>query len=104
MTSPKPRRRQKRPYSGCRGAGGKLLAPLTTYRYERPIASNFLLHLCSRIAFSRLEELNRTQNVRRHIVMLLFATAMIACENAPAQGPAQRSPTPRTIDDAVRVE
>jgi glucose/arabinose dehydrogenase len=41
--------------------------------------------------------------MRRHASMFLLG-AVLACQNAPAQGPAQRSPTPRFNNDALIVE
>jgi aldose sugar dehydrogenase len=41
--------------------------------------------------------------MRRHASMFLLG-AVLACQNAPAQGPAQRSPTPRSNNDALIVE
>lgn len=41
--------------------------------------------------------------MRRPVVLLLVAIALLACQ-APAQGPAMKSPTPRSKDNVVRVE
>jgi aldose sugar dehydrogenase len=40
----------------------------------------------------------------RHPAVLLATLAMLACQAAPAQGPAAKSPTPSSRDNVVRVE
>jgi len=47
---------------------------------------------------------NRSVERMRRTTVWLFAATLLACGDAPAQGPAPRSPGPRSIDGAVRVE
>jgi len=42
--------------------------------------------------------------VPRRILFSLFALATLACRDAPAQGPAQRSPRPSATEGVIRVE
>src|SRR5687768_363270 len=47
---------------------------------------------------------NRSEEPMRRTTVWLLAATLLACGDAPAQGPAPRSPGPRSIDGAVRVE